>query len=238
MKIDILTLFPEMFDGFLTTSIMKRALDKKLLEIHLHDFRLFSKDKHHKVDDVPYGGGAGMVLACQPVLDCLKAVRTADSFVILLSPQGVTFNQGLAQKLSVKKHLILICGHYEGFDERIRAFCDLEISLGDYILTGGELGSMVISDAVCRLLDGAINAASPAEDSFSDGLLEYPQYTRPPVYAGMAVPEVLLSGHHEKIRQWRLQQALQRTYERRFDLLENRAFTKEELKLLYPGKND
>ena len=155
MKIDILTLFPEMFTGFLNTSIIKRAIDKGLVTIELHDFREFSIDKHKHVDDYPYGGGQGMVLMCAPIVECLKTIATDDSFIILMSPQGITLNHGCAVELSAKKHLIIICGHYEGFDERIRDYVDMELSIGDYVLTGGELGSMVVSDAVIRLLDGA-----------------------------------------------------------------------------------
>ncbi|HAN57980.1 MAG TPA: tRNA (guanosine(37)-N1)-methyltransferase TrmD [Erysipelotrichaceae bacterium] len=232
MKIDILSLFPEMFEGFLHTSIIKRAIEKGVVEIHVHDFREFAHDRHKSVDDTPYGGGQGMVLMCQPLLDCLKTVVDKDALVILMSPQGQTFSQKMAVDLTNEKHLIIICGHYEGFDERIRDYVDMEISIGDYVLTGGELSSMVITDAVTRLLHGAIREASHEDDSFSDGLLEYPQYTKPAEYDGAKVPEVLLSGHHENIRKWRLKQSLKRTYLRRPDLLRDRAFTKEEAKLI------
>ena len=232
MKIDILSLFPEMFEGFLHTSIIKRAIEKGVVEIHVHDFREFAHDRHKSVDDTPYGGGQGMVLMCQPLLDCLKTVVGKDALVILMSPQGQTFSQKMAVDLTNEKHLIIICGHYEGFDERIRDYVDMEISIGDYVLTGGELSSMVITDAVTRLLHGAIREASHEDDSFSDGLLEYPQYTKPAEYDGAKVPEVLLSGHHENIRKWRLKQSLKRTYLRRPDLLRDRAFTKEEAKLM------
>lgn len=238
MKIDILTLFPEMFTGFLSTSIVKRAIDKNIVSITLHNFRDYTLDKHHKVDDTPYGGGQGMVLACQPIIDCLESIKTKDSYVVLMSPQGQRFYQGKAEAMAKTiSHLIIICGHYEGFDERIRSFVDEEISIGDYVLTGGELGSMVICDALTRLLDGAITKESHEDDSFSDGLLEYPQYTRPLDYRGMMVPEVLTSGHHENIRRWRLKQSLQRTLVKRPDLLEKRAFTKEEMQLLEEIKN-
>lgn len=232
MKIDILSLFPEMFEGFLHTSIIKRAIEKGVVEIHVHDFREFAHDRHKSVDDTPYGGGQGMVLMCQPLLDCLKTIVDKDALVILMSPQGQTFSQKMAVDLTNEKHLIIICGHYEGFDERIRDYVDMEISIGDYVLTGGELSSMVITDAVTRLLHGAIREASHEDDSFSDGLLEYPQYTKPAEYDGAKVPEVLLSGHHENIRKWRLKQSLKRTYLRRPDLLRDRAFTKEEAKLM------
>lgn len=233
MKIDILTLFPEMFEGFLNTSIIKRSIDKQIVDIQIHNFREYTLDKHLKVDDTPYGGGQGMVLTCQPIIDCLEAIRTEDSVVVLMSPQGQTLNQQMAVDMANHiSHLIIICGHYEGFDERIRHFVDREISIGDYVLTGGELGSMVVCDALTRLLDGAITKASHEDDSFSDGLLEYPQYTRPTEYKGMKVPDVLLSGHHENIRKWRLKESLRRTLKKRPDLLEGRSYTKEELKLM------
>lgn len=233
MKIDILTLFPEMFDGFLNTSIIKRAREKKLVDIQLHNFRDFTLDKHQKVDDTPYGGGQGMVLACQPIIDCLKSIRQEKSVVCLMSPQGEPFHQRIAEKMADEiEHLILICGHYEGFDERIRYYVDKEISIGDYVLTGGELGSMVVCDALTRLLEGVITKESHEDDSFSQGLLEYPQYTRPLEYDGMKVPEVLTSGHHQKIASWRLKESLRRTKMKRPDLLVNRQFSQEELKLL------
>ncbi len=233
MKIDILSLFPEMFEGFLKTSIIKRAIDAKVVEVNVHDFREYANNKHKKVDDYPYGGGQGMVLMCQPILDCLKTLVTKESLVILMSPQGQTLNQAYSQKLACEeKHLIIICGHYEGFDERIRDYVDVELSIGDYVLTGGELASMVVCDSVIRLLEGAIRETSHEDDSFSDGLLEYPQYTRPYEYDGSVVPEVLMSGHHENIRKWRLQQSLLKTYHKRPDLLKKRVFSEEELKIL------
>ena len=232
MKIDILTLFPEMFNGFLNTSIIKRAIDKNLVDVKLHNFRDFTKDKHHHVDDYPYGGGQGMVLMCQPIIDCLKSITNDDSFVVLMSPQGMTFKHSVAQKFATFQHLILICGHYEGFDERIRDYVDLEVSIGDYVLTGGELGSMVICDAVIRLLEGAIRQESHDDDSFAQGLLEYPQYTRPVEYDGNRVPDVLLSGHHQNIKEWRHYQSLKKTYLKRPDLLENYEFNEEELEML------
>lgn len=239
MKIDILSLFPEMFEGFLNTSIIKRAIDSSLVEINIHDFRDFSLNKHKKVDDYPYGGGAGMVLMCQPIVDCLKTLITPESLVILMSPQGKTLKQSLSAKLSLNKHIIIICGHYEGFDERIRDYVDMELSIGDYILTGGELSSMVVCDSIIRLLEGSIREQSHEDDSFSNGLLEYPQYTRPFEYDGKQVPEVLMSGHHENIRKWRLKQSLLKTYKKRPDLLENREMTKEEYKFIQEiEKND
>jgi len=228
MKISILSLFPEMFDGFLETSIIKKARLKNLVEINIVDMRAFTEDKHNRVDDYPYGGGAGLVLMCQPVIDAIKASKTEDSKVILLSPQGPTFNQEMAYDFAQEKDLVLVCGHYEGFDERIRDYVDMELSIGDFVMTGGEIASMAVSDAVIRLIDGVITQESHEDDSFSNGLLEYPHYTRPRVYEGKEVPEVLLSGHHENIRKFRLEKSLEKTLRIRPDLLENREFTKEE----------
>ena len=232
MKITILTLFPEMFEGFLTTSIIKKARLKGLAEIEAVDIREFTEDKHNRVDEYPFGGGQGMIMKCQPVLDCLKSVRTPQSRVLLMGPTGQQFNQAKARELVKQDHLILLCGHYEGFDARIRAYVDEEISIGDYVLTGGELASMVIADAVTRLVPGVITEESHLDESFENGLLEYPQYTRPVDYEGHTVPEVLLSGHHENIRKFRLKESLRLTLRVRPDLLENRNFTREEQKLL------
>lgn len=232
MKITVLTLFPEFFDSFVSTSIIKRALDRELVDFETVDFRSFTLDKHNHVDDTPCGGGQGMLLSCQPIVDCVKAVRTQSSVVVMLSPQGKTFTQKVAHEFTAIDHLILLCGHYEGFDERIRDYVDMEVSLGDFVLTGGEAAAMVISDAVIRLLNGVILTESHADDSFEHGLLEYPQYTRPVVYDGKRVPDVLLSGHHANIRKWRLKQSLIRTMEKRPDLLENREFSKEEMKIM------
>ncbi len=203
MKIDILTLFPSMFEGFLNESIIKRAIDKKIVEINIHNIRDYSQDKHKKVDDYPFGGGAGMVLMCEPVFLAIEDVKTEDSIVIMMTPSGKTFNENIAYDLSTKKHIILLCGHYEGFDERIKSIVDMELSIGDYVLTGGEIPSMAITDAVVRLIPGAINKESLVSESFTDDLLDYPQYTRPADFRGMKVPEVLLSGHHENIRKYR-----------------------------------
>lgn len=224
MKIDILTLFPNMFDGFLSESIIKRAIDANKVIISIHNIRDYSSDPHKKVDDYGYGGGEGMVLMPQPIFSAIADLKTEDSFVILTTPQGVTFNHNIAHDLTRKKHLIIICGHYEGFDERIRTLADMEISIGDFVLTGGELPSMVISDSIIRLLDGVINENSYKNDSFEDTLLDYPVYTHPAVYEGLSVPEVLLSGHHENIRKWRLNEQIKRTRERRPDLLEKSGF--------------
>ena len=223
MKIDILTLFPEMIKGFLNDSIIKRCIDKGLVTINLINFRNYSKLSNHQVDDTPYGGGAGMVLRCEPIFECLDDIRTTDSFVILTTPDGIKYNQNVAASLSVnKKHLIIICGHYEGFDERIRSLCDMEISLGDYVLTGGELAACVIVDSVTRLLDGAINKESLKSESFTDNLLDYPTYTKPSVYRNLKVPDILLSGDHKKIDEWRYQMRIEKTKERRPDLLKQR----------------
>lgn len=222
MKISVLTLFPEYFNSLLHTSIIKRAKDKDLFEFETIDFRAFTNEKHGHVDDTPYGGGAGMVLMCQPILDALKSIRTENSTVILLTPQGKTFNQSIAKELCLKEHLIFICGHYEGFDERIRTLADMEISIGDYVLTGGELASMVLTDSITRLIDGVIEKESHESDSFNNNLLDYPVYTKPVSYKGMDVPEILLSGHHENINKWRYEQALKKTELRRPDLLEKR----------------
>ena len=219
MTIDVLTLFPEMFTGVISSSIIKRAIDDKKVTINLHNFRDFSKDIHHKVDDTPYGGGCGMILACQPIFDCVNSLRRENSKVILLTPDGTVYNQEIAGSLSKEEHLILICGHYEGFDERIRIICDMELSIGDNVLTGGEVPAMVLIDSITRLLDGVINKESYENDSFYQGLLDYPQYTKPRVYNGLEVPEVLLSGNHQKIAEFRKVQALERTKLRRPDLL-------------------
>ena len=220
MKIDILTLFPNMFVGFLNESIIKRAIDKGKVEVNIYNIRDYSKDAHKKVDDYQFGGGSGMVLMPQPIFDAVEDLKTDDTFVILMSPQGVPFKQKLAHDLSFKKHLLIICGHYEGFDERIRTLADMEISIGDYILTGGELASMVVSDSVIRLIDDVITKESSENESFETNLLDYPVYTKPVNFRGLKVPEVLLSGHHENIRKWRLEQQIKRTKERRPDLFQ------------------
>ena len=220
MKISVLTLFPEYFEPLMTTSILKRAKEKDLFEFETIDFRKFTKEKHGHVDDTPYGGGAGMVLMCQPILDALESIRTENSTVILLTPQGKTFNQSIAKELSLKEHLIFICGHYEGFDERIRSLCDLELSVGDFILTGGEIPSMLIADSIIRLIPGVIEEESHLKESFNNNLLDYPEYTKPRIYNGMEVPEVLLSGDHKKIDAYRLEESIKRTKIRRPDLLE------------------
>jgi tRNA (guanine37-N1)-methyltransferase len=226
MRIDILTLFPEMFESPLAHSILKRAQETAVVNITLTNIRDFTTDTYRKVDDKPYGGGAGMVMMPGPVFDCFEHVEkqsTEKGRVILLTPQGTKFNQSKAEELSKEERLILIAGRYEGFDERIRTGLDAEpISIGDFVLSGGELAAMVIIDAVVRLLAGALgDEASAKDDSFSKGLLEYPQYTRPEVFRNMKVPDILLSGDHKKIAQWRREQALERTKKWRPDLLKN-----------------
>ena len=220
MKIDVLTLFPHMFDGVFEESIIKRAVDTRKVDINLVNFRDFSKDPHHKVDDTPYGGGAGMVLTCQPIFDCVKALKKDDSKVILLTPSGIPYKQEMAYSFSNEKHLIIICGHYEGFHERIKSICDFELSIGDYVLTGGEIPAMVLVDSIVRLLPGVIEEESHIQDSFHNHLLDYPTYTKPRVYEGMEVPEVLLSGDHKKIEEYRQQESIRLTKENRPDLLD------------------
>ena len=221
MKIDILTLFPNMFDNIFSESIIKRAVENKLVEINIHNFRDYTDDPHNKVDDTPYGGGAGMVLMAQPIFDCVESLKTDESKVILLTPSGIPYKQKQAYDLSKEKHLIIICGHYEGFDERITTLVDYQISIGDYVLTGGEIPAMVLVDSITRLIPGVINERSHIEDSFNDNyLLDYPTYTKPRVYRGMEVPEVLLSGDHKRIDEYRYQESIKRTKEIRPDLLE------------------
>ncbi len=233
MRIDVLTLFPEAFETILNISIVQRARQKGLLQVVLTNIRDFALDNYRSVDDRPYGGGPGMVMMCQPIVDCLQHVEALDPLKgrrILLTPQGQPFTQSLAGELAQDERLILIAGRYEGFDERIRiALKPLELSIGDYVLSGGEIPAMVIIDAVTRLLPGALgDETSVEQESFTAGLLEYPQYTRPEVFRGLRVPEVLLSGHHPNIRDWRLQQARQRTAQRRPDLLVEPLNSKQE----------
>ncbi len=220
MRIDILTLFPDMFKNIFEESIVKRAKDLGKVEINIINFRNYTNDPHNKVDDTPYGGGAGMVLMCQPIFDCVRALKTENSKVILLTPDGILYKQKMAYDLTKEKHLIIIAGHYEGFDERIRSICDLEVSIGDYVLSGGEIASMVLVDSIIRLLPGVITEDSHINDSFNNNLLDYPTYTKPRVYEGMEVPEVLLSGDHKKIDFYRYQESVKKTLERRPDLLE------------------
>lgn len=220
MRIDVLTLFPEIFKGFINESILKRAINNKLVEINLHDFREYSNSKHKKVDDYPYGGGAGMVLNVQPVYDCLTSIKGyEDALKIIVSPQGETFAQPKAYELSTKEHIIILCGHYEGYDERIRDYFDYEVSIGDYVLTGGELAAMVLIDSITRVIPDVINKdESHINDSFNNNLLEHPHYTRPREFEGKSVPEVLLNGHHKNITAWRLEKSIEKTKRIRPDL--------------------
>lgn len=222
MKIDILSLFPNMFEGILNESIIKRAIESKIIEINIHNFREFSEDPHMSVDDTPYGGGAGMVLMCQPIFNCINSLKNDDSIVIMLTPDGEIYNQQKANYLSNKKHLIILCGHYEGFDERIKSICDMFISVGDFVLTGGEIASMILVDSITRLLPGVITKESLESESFNNNLLDYPTYTKPRIYNGMEVPEVLLSGDHKKINEWRREKQIEKTKELRPDLLEDK----------------
>lgn len=219
MRIDILTIFPEIFLP-LEASIVKRAKEKGIVEIKLWNLRDFTEDKHRKVDDEPYGGGKGMVLKCEPIFNAVEKIKKENKKgkIILTTPQGILYNQEMAKKLSKEKGLIIICGHYEGVDERVSTLCDYEISIGDYILTGGELPAMVITDSIVRLLPGVLPEEAPVYDSFFDYLLDWPCYTRPAVFKGMKVPDVLLSGNHKKIEEWRKKKAIERTKERRPDL--------------------
>ena len=220
MKIDILTLFPSMFEPFLNESIIARAIQNKKVEIQIHNIRDYTLDKHNRVDDYPIGGGEGMVLMIEPIYRALQDLKTEDSYILMMTPQGKPYQQKHAYELSMKKHLIILCGHYEGFDERIRSLVDEEISIGDYVLTGGELPSMVVADSIIRLIDGVIEKESHINDSFHNHLLDYPVYTKPIDFMGMKVPDVLLSGHHKNIANWRLEQSIKKTKERRPDLLE------------------
>ncbi len=238
MQIDILTLFPQMFESPLSASIFQRAIDRKLVGINIHNIRDYTHDKHHTVDDYPHGGGAGMVLKPEPIFEAVEAITSDIALkqggnnvpIILLTPQGRLFSQQIALELSKYSHLILICGHYEGVDERVvEHLVTDEISIGDYVLSGGELAAMVVSDAIIRLVPGVLGSeVSAIDDSHATGLLEYPQYTRPPVYRGWAVPEVLLSGNHAQIAKWHHEQAIIRTLERRPDLLDKVELSPEE----------
>lgn len=219
MKISILTLFPNMFDGFLSESIIRRAVNKNIVDIEIINFRDYSTLNNNQVDDTPYGGGAGMVLMCQPIFDCLENIKTNDSIVVMMTPDGVKYNQNIAKKFTQYNHIILLCGHYEGFDERIKSIVDMEVSIGDFILTGGEIPAMAITDSIVRLLDGVINKDSLINESFEDDLLDYPVYTKPANFRGMQVPEVLLSGNHAKIAEWRKNARLEKTKNRRKDLV-------------------
>jgi tRNA (guanine37-N1)-methyltransferase len=232
LVIDVLTLFPAIFEAPLAASIPGRIQERGLATVHVHDLREWGIGRHRSVDDAPYGGGAGMVIRPEPVAEALAALRRPESTVVLLDPAGQRFGHDRAADLSTRDHLVLVCPRYEGVDDRIRSMVDLELSIGDFVVTGGELPALVVIDAVIRLLPGAIDAASTEEESFSAGLLEYPQFTRPPVFEGREVPPVLVSGDHGAVRRWRLRESLRRTLERRPDLLEGRALSPEEAALM------
>ena len=228
MKFDVLTLFPEMFEP-LKQSIIKRAVEKNLIDINLINIRDFSEDKHNKVDDTPYGGGAGMLMKPDVVDRAYNSIKSENAKVIYLTPQGKTLNQRIVRDLSKQEHLILLCGHYEGIDQRVLdKIVDEEISIGDYVLTGGELPAMVLIDSVSRYVEGVLSNESTEEESFSNGLLEYPQYTRPEIFDNVKVPDVLISGHHENIRKWRRERSLENTFKKRPEMLENIELTDKE----------
>ncbi len=234
MKIDILTLFPEIFQSFLNVSIIGRAVSSNIAKVNCINIRDFSKDKHKRVDDYPFGGGLGMVMGPEPIFNAIESVKSEKSRIVYLSPKGKNYNQEIANDLSSEEHLILLCGHYEGIDNRIiENYIDDEISIGDYVLTGGEIAAMAIVDSVIRLLPGVLNSEeSYIDESHYNGLLEYPHYTRPRIFNGFEVPEVLLSGNHKKIDEWRKYQSLKITYERRPDLIKNRKLNENEQKIL------
>jgi tRNA (guanine37-N1)-methyltransferase len=222
LKIDVVTIFPELFPGPLGASIPGRALERGLAELKAHDLREWGLGRHRSVDDYPYGGGAGMILRVEPIAGALAALAKPETTKVLLDPGGKRFDQSLAHDLAAREHLLLLCPRYEGVDARVREMVDIEVSIGDYVLSGGELPAMVVIDAVLRLLPGAIDEASPVDESFSNGLLEYPQYTRPPEFEGKSVPDVLLSGNHGAVDDWRRERALERTRSNRPDLLDER----------------
>lgn len=219
MVIDALTLFPNMYDNFLTESIIKRAIDNGKVKVNIHNIRDYTVYNNNQVDDYPFGGGGGMVLMCDPIFRAIDALKDDDAFIIMMTPGGIVYKEKVAYDLSQKKHLIILCGHYEGFDERIKTIVDMEISIGDFVLTGGEIPSMVVMDSVIRLIPGVINSNSLTSESFNDNLLDYPNYTKPVEYRGMKVPDVLLSGHHENINKYRHEKQIELTKKNRPDLL-------------------
>ena len=240
MKFHVLTLFPEFFDTPLKQSILGRAIQRRLIEVHIVNIRDFATDKHRTTDDYPYGGGHGMVMKVEPVVRALEAISEdgPKPTVILTTPQGTPFNHAMAKRLAGLQRIAIVCGRYEGIDDRIREFVDMELSIGDYVLTGGEIPALVIIDAVSRLLPGALGSPSAQTESFVEGLLEYPQYTRPEVFRGLRVPEVLLSGNHKRIERWRRAESLRRTMERRPDLLEKAKLSEEDLELIEEIKRE
>ena len=238
MRFDIITIFPEFIDSIKSHSIIKRAIEKNIIEINSIDFRDYALDKHKHVDDYAYGGGAGMLISVQPVHQAMQQVPNLNNaYKLITSPSGTTFNQKVAERLSKLDHIVIVCGHYEGIDSRINDYIDEEISLGDYILTGGELAALTVIDSVSRLIPGVITEDSIKDESFTTGLLEYPQYTRPYEYDGKKVPDVLVSGHHANIKKWQRFESLKKTYFNRPDLLENLELSKEDLKYLEMIKN-
>lgn len=232
MKISILTITPEFFEGFLNTTIVKRAIDKGKCEIEIVDIKSYAHGSFRHIDDSPFGGGRGMVMRCQPIYDALQEISDESSHKILLSPKGITYTQGKARDLSTKEHIVLVCGHYEGVDARVEDWMDEQLSIGDYVLTGGELAAEVITDSIVRLLDGVLREGSATEESHENGLLEYPQYTQPREFKGQSVPDILLSGHKAKIEEWRLTQSLLLTRKHRPDMFENYDLSDKEKKLL------
>lgn len=239
IRFDILTLFPDMFKGLISESIMKRAINEGLIEVNLIDFREFSSNKHHTVDDYAYGGGAGMLISVEPIHKALQTIPNyKEAFKILMSPSGKTFNQEMAYTFSEYEHIIIICGHYEGIDARILDYIDAEISIGDYVLMGGEIPSMALLEAISRLVPGVISNDSPVNESFNNSLLEHPQYTRPQVYDGKEVPVVLLSGHHENIRNWQRKKSLEKTLKVRPDLLKDANLSLDDHKYLWELKKN
>ena len=219
MVIDVLTLFPNMYDNFLTESIIKRAIDNGKVKVNIHNIRDYTVYNNNQVDDYPFGGGGGMVLMCDPIFRAIDALKDDDAFIIMMTPGGIVYKEKVAYDLSQKKNLIILCGHYEGFDERIKTIVDMEISIGDFVLTGGEIPSMAVMDSIIRLIPGVINSNSLTSESFNDNLLDYPNYTKPVEYRGMKVPDVLLSGHHENINKYRHEKQIELTKKNRPDLL-------------------
>ena len=239
IRFDILTLFPQMIEGMITDSILKRAIDKGLIEIHIINFREYSTNKHQTVDDYAYGGGAGMLISVEPIHLAMQDIPQIDTaYKILMSPSGSVYSQKKAELLATQKHIVIICGHYEGIDNRILSYVDEEISIGDYVLTGGEIPACALIDSIARLIPGVIKDESISGESFTMGLLEYPQYTRPPIYDGKTVPNILLSGHHANIKKWQRKESLRKTYLVRPDLLEKSILSVEDWEILEEIKNE
>lgn len=238
MKIDILTIFPEFFQSFLTTSKIKHAIEDEIAHIQCHQLRDYAHRKNGHLDDTPYGGGVGMLMQFPPFYEAIKTLKTKDTKIYLMSPQGILFNQQMAQELTKEKHIMLLCGHYEGVDARVLDLVDGEISIGNYVLTGGEIPAMIVTDAVVRLLPDVIHKQSRETDSLSNGWLKYPQYTKPDIYKGYQVPDVLLSGHHANIEAWRKKESIRQTYLKRKDLIDRMILTEEEKEILETIKKE